>query len=235
MMVSITPFWKRFDAAAQRLRKDVLLERKGVLLERKVALPVHKVEPLMRGVAQLMRKAVLLLSLLLAATTAFAAQPHGIEVRRAVVVPAEDYYVLDADIDIVLSAPLEDALNKGIPLYFLLEFEMVRSRWYWFNDKAVALQQQYRLSYNALTRQYRVGVGAFYQNFATLGEALQSLSRVRRREELDAGALAKGSTYSAGLRLRLDTSQLPRPFNLNALGSREWSLGSDWYRWTVTP
>ncbi len=179
--------------------------------------------------------AALLLALLFSTFGALAAQLHGIEVRRAVVVPAEDYYVLDADIDIVLSAPLEDALHKGIPLYFQLEFEMVRSRWYWFNDKAVTLQQQYRLSYSALTRQYRIGIGAFYQNFATLSEALQVLSRVRRREDLDPSALSKGSIYMAGLRLRLDTSQLPRPFNLNALGSREWSLGSDWYRWTVTP
>ena len=177
----------------------------------------------------------LLLALLFSTFTALAAQPHGIEVRRAVVVPAEDYYVLDADIDIALSAPLEDALHKGIPLYFQLEFELVRSRWYWFNDKAVTLQQQYRLSYSALTRQYRIGIGAFYQNFVTLSEALQVLSRVRRREDLDPGALSKGLVYTAGLRLRLDTSQLPRPFNLNALGSREWSLGSDWYRWTVTP
>lgn len=213
-MVSITPFWKKYDAAAQRPPGGALLSRK---------------------ITRLMRSFALLMTLLFSAFGTFAAQPHGIEVRRAVVVPAEDYYVLDADIDIVLSAPLEDALNKGIPLYFMLEFELVRSRWYWFNDKAVTLQQQYRVTYNALTRQYRVGVGAFYQNFVTLSEALQFLSRVRRREELESGALSKGSTYMAGLRLRLDTSQLPRPFNLNALGSREWSLGSDWYRWTVTP
>jgi hypothetical protein len=181
------------------------------------------------------RLAGLLLALILFSPVTQAAQPHGIEVRRATVSPVEDAYVLDADIDIVLSAPLEEALSKGIPLYFQLEFEMVRSRWYWFNEKAVTLQQQYRLSYNALTRQYRIGVGAFYQNFVTLNEALQFLSRVRRREELESGALSKGSVYTAALRLRLDTTQLPRPFNLNALGSREWSLGSDWYRWTVAP
>ncbi len=166
---------------------------------------------------------------------AFAAQPHGIDVTRATVITAADNYLLEADIDIVLSAPLEDALNKGIPLYFLLEFELVRSRWYWFNDKAVVLQRQFRLSFNALTRQYRVGVGAFYQNFPTLKESLQFMSKVRRREDLESGTLNKGATYSAALRLRLDTSQLPRPFNLNTLGSREWSLDSDWYRWTVTP
>lgn len=177
----------------------------------------------------------LLLALGLVVSAAVAAQPHGIEVRRAAIVAADDQYVLDADIDIVLSAPLEDALNKGIPLYFLLDFELVRSRWYWFNERVIAREQAYRLSYNALTRQYRIGVGAFYQNFPTLAEALQVMSKVRRREEIDPGTLSKGTNYTAGIRLRLDTSQLPKPFNLNALGSREWSLGSEWYRWTVTP
>lgn len=179
--------------------------------------------------------AALLLAFALVVPAQLHAQTHGIDVRRATVATADDHYVLEADIDIVLSAPLEDALHKGIPLYFLLEFEMVRSRWYWFNDKAVSRQQQYRLQFNALTRQYRIGVGAFYQNFPTLAEALQVMTKVRRREELDPGTLSKGTTYTAGLRLRLDTSQLPKPFNLNALGSREWNIGSDWVRWTVTP
>lgn len=178
--------------------------------------------------------AALLLAFALA-MPAHAAQTHGIDVRRATVTTAEDHYLLEADIDIVLSPPLEDALHKGIALYFLLEFEMVRSRWYWFNDKVVSRQQLYRLQFNALTRQYRIGVGGFYQNFPTLNEALLVMSKVRRREDLEPGALSKGTNYMAGLRLRLDTSQLPKPFNLNALGSREWNLGSDWTRWTVTP
>lgn len=179
--------------------------------------------------------ALLLLPLLLAAAGGVSAQGHGIEVRRAAVSVADDHYVLEADFDVTLSAPLEEALNKGIPLYFVLEFEMVRPRWYWFNDRAVSTQQGYRLSYSALTRQYRIGVGAFYQNFPTLSEALQVMSRLRRRYDLEAGAISRGTAYIAALRLRLDISQLPRPFNLNALGSREWSLGSDWHRWTVTP
>lgn len=179
--------------------------------------------------------AALLLAFALAMPLQLAAQNHGIDVRRATVAIADDHYLLEADIDIVLSAPLEDALHKGIALYFLLEFEMVRSRWYWFNDKTVSRQQQYRLQFNALTRQYRIGIGSFYQNFPTLNEALQVMSRVRRREDIEPGTLSKGTSYTAGLRLRLDTSQLPKPFNLNALGSREWNIGSDWARWTVTP
>lgn len=179
--------------------------------------------------------ALILLPLLLGAAGAVSAQGHGIDVRRAAVSVADDHYVLEADFDIALSAPLEEALNKGIPLYFVLEFEMVRPRWYWFNDRALSTQQTYRLSYSALTRQYRIGFGAFYQNYPSLGEALQVMSRLRRRYDLDPGALSRGTAYIAALRLRLDISQLPRPFNLNALGSREWSLGSDWHRWTVTP
>lgn len=182
-----------------------------------------------------LERVLLLVALLVSMAPAIAAQPHGIEVRQASITTADDSYLLEADIDIVLSAPLEDALHKGISLYFMLEFELVRPRWYWFNEKAAAMHQQYRLTFNALTRQYRIGVGAFYQNFPTLSEALQVMSKIRRREDLESGPLVKGANYTAALRLRLDTSQLPKPFNLNALGSREWSLGSDWHRWTVTP
>ncbi len=178
---------------------------------------------------------LLLAMLAFVAMPAWSAQPHGIEVRNAAITTTEDSYLLEADIDIILSAPLEDALNKGISLYFLLDFELVRPRWYWFNEKTVTLQQQYRLTFNALTRQYRIGVGALYQNFPTLAEALQVMSKIRRRGDLEPGPLSKGASYTASLRLQLDTSQLPKPFNLNTLGSREWSLGSDWHRWTLTP
>ena len=158
-----------------------------------------------------------------------------IEVKRASLALAEDGYVLEADFSIALTPPLEDVLSKGVSLYFLLEFELIRPRWYWFNEKIVESQHQYRLSYNALTRQYRVGTGSLYQNFATLADALEVLSRVRRHTELGPGTLRRDTTYVAGVRMRLDTSQLPKPFNLTALGSREWIIASDWYRWTVTP
>lgn len=158
-----------------------------------------------------------------------------IEVKRASLAVAEDGYVLEADFSIALTPPLEDVLSKGVSLYFLLEFELIRPRWYWFNEKIVESRHQYRLSYNALTRQYRVGAGSLYQNFATLADALEVLSRVRRHKEIEPGTLRKDTTYVAAVRMRLDTSQLPKPFDLTALGSREWNIASDWYRWTVTP
>ena len=163
------------------------------------------------------------------------ASAQGIEVRKPTVTIEDGAFVLDAQFDITLTPTLEDALNKGIPLYFLLEFELIRPRWYWFNDRVVSLQQQYRLSFNALTRQYRLGVGNLYQNYPTLADALEVMSRLRRRHEVDPGVLRKDATYLAALRFRLDTSQLPKPFQLSTLGSSQWQISSDWYRWTVTP
>lgn len=159
----------------------------------------------------------------------------GIEIRKAALVAAEEGYFLEAEFDITLTHTLEDALNKGVPLYFLLEFELIRPRWYWLNEKIASKRQQYRLGYNALTRQYRVGVGALYQNFPSQAEALAFLSRVRLSDIAEPGALGKGTSYVAALRMRLDSSQLPRPFQISAVGSREWSVGSDWHRWTVSP
>jgi hypothetical protein len=164
-----------------------------------------------------------------------AASAQGIDVRKPTVTIEDNAFVLDAQFDIALTPTLEDALNKGVPLYFLLEFELVRPRWYWFNDRVVSLHQQYRLSYNALTRQYRLGVGNLYQNYASLPEALEVMSRMRRRQDVEPGTLRRDASYAAALRFRLDTSQLPKPFQVAALGSSQWQVSSDWYRWTLTP
>jgi len=181
------------------------------------------------------KKFSLLLALMLLVTATPALYAEGIDVRHAALVAEEEGYFLEADFEIALNPTLEEALNKGVPLFFLFEFELIRPRWYWLNEKVLGTQQQYRLAYNALTRQYRIGVGTLYHNFASMAEALDFLARARRRHVLDARMLARGSTYVAGVRMRLDVSQLPKPFQLNALASREWNFGSEWYRWSVTP
>lgn len=179
--------------------------------------------------------AVVLGALFLGLAAVMPARADGIEVQKAALVASEEGYFLEAEFQIALTHTLEDALNKGVPLYFTLEFELIRPRWYWLNEKIVNVQQQYRLAYNALTRQYRVGVGTLYQNFATQSEALAFLSQVRLSDIVEPSALTKGANYTAALRMRLDSSQLPRPFQVSAVGSREWSVSSDWRRWTVTP
>jgi Domain of unknown function (DUF4390) len=174
-------------------------------------------------------------ALWLAIVASVPAWAQGVEVKQAALNSTEEGYVVTAQFEIALTHTLEDALNKGVSLYFLVEFELIRPRWYWFNEKIAGFDHQYRMSFNALTRQYRIGVGNLHQNFATLAEALEFMSRVRRRIDLEPGSLRRDGPLIAGLRFRLDTSQLPKPFQVSALGSREWSITSDWYRWTVQP
>ena len=132
--------------------------------------------------------------------------------------------------------PSKKPLCAGVPLYFVVEFELQRPRWFWIDDTVVSNTLSYRLSYNALTRQYRLSTGgAFYQNLPTLEEAQRLISRVRGRSVIDKSALFKGVRYEAAVRLRLDTTQLPKPFQISALTSRDWSLQSDWVRWSFTP
>jgi hypothetical protein len=84
-------------------------------------------------------------------------------------------------------------------------------------------------------RQYRLSVGSAYQNFRRFDDVVLALSRVRGWPVAEKGALRKEGGYQAAIRMRLDTAQLPKPFQLNAVASRDWNLASDWYRWTVNP
>lgn len=170
---------------------------------------------------------LLLLIALLPATT------HAIEITFAELKATEESYVVNSNIDMQLNPLLEDALNKGVALHFRVEFELMRPRWYWF-DKTVAREtQEFKLSYNALTRQYRLNIGSLYQNFPTLNEALAIMSRLRNWAVADRKALHKDTVYAANIRMRLDTSQLPKPFQVDALASREWNASSEWYRFKV--
>jgi len=177
--------------------------------------------------------AVLLLAVLTAATTSVRADT--ITVRSAELRADEDTYVLNAEFELSLNATLEEALQNGVPLYFALDFELVRPRRFWLDEKVLSLSTQYRVSYNALTRQYRVASGLLGQTFDALDEVERFLSRVTSRPVVRADEVQKGARYEAAVRLRLDVNQLPKPFQLSALASREWSPQSEWYRWSFTP
>ena len=170
----------------------------------------------------------------LAAALSSPARADTIVVRSAELRAEDDDYVLNADFELSLNATLEEALQRGVPLYFLLELEISRPRWWWFDDRVLSPSVQYRITWNALTRQYRVSSGLFGQALYTLEEIERFLSRVTSRPVARRDQLQRGARYEAALRLRLDVNQLPKPFQVDALASREWSLQSDWHRWSFT-
>ena len=164
-----------------------------------------------------------------------AARADTIAVKAAELRADEDMYVLNAEFDLAFNPTLEEAVQKGVPLYFVFEFELLRPRWYWVDDKVLALSTQYRVSYNAITRQYRVAAGLLGQTFDALGDVERFLSRVTSRQVASLDQLVKGTRYEASVRLRLDVNALPKPFQINALASRDWTLQSEWHRWSFTP
>ena len=168
----------------------------------------------------------------LAAGASRSARADVIVVKSAELRSEEDGYMLNAEFDLTINSTLEEALQRGVPLYFLLEFEVLRARWYWLDEKVLSSDTQYRIAWNALTQQYRVSSGLFAQTLYALDEVQRFLSRVTSRPVARRDQLQSGVRYEAALRLRLDVNQLPKPFQVNALTSREWSLQSDWYRWS---
>jgi hypothetical protein len=170
--------------------------------------------------------------MLLASLAALAGE---VEIRNPQLVVDEDAYILGADFSFEFNSRLEEAVGKGVVLYFVTEFELTRPRWYWLDEKVVSRSQTFRLSYHALTRQYRLSTGALHQSFETLGETLRMLSRLRNWSVLEKSAVKVDDTYLAGLRLRLDLTQMPKTFQVTAIANRDWDLASDWMRWTFVP
>ena len=158
-----------------------------------------------------------------------------IDISAQQIAAGEDGYVLSADFNFELNQRLEETVTKGVVLYFVADFELSRPRWYWLDEKMVSRSQTYRLSYHALTRQYRLSTGALHQSFSTLTEALRMLAHLRNWVVVDKSdkAVHAGEPYQAALRLRLDIAQLPRPFQMSALGNKDWSLSSDWKTWPL--
>jgi hypothetical protein len=183
-----------------------------------------------RSTLQRLCGALMLVFLALPAAPSTAAD--RIAVQSAQLLLADDSsdgaVVLDAQFDFELPPVLEDAVNRGIALYFVVEFELFRPRWYWFDKKLVDVARTYRLTYSPLTRQYRLATGALAQPFDSLADALATLRRVRSWRVADRALMRPDDDYTAQVRMRLDTSQLPKPFQVNALTNRDWTLASDW-------
>lgn len=176
----------------------------------------------------------LLLVLLLALPSAWVLA-GGIEPVRGQLSAGEEGYVLSAEFAIDLGSQLQEAVTRGVALNFNLEFTLGRKRWYWIEEHIASHVINYRLSYNALTRQYRLSVGGLHRSFATLDEALRVLGRVADLPIVDKAALKPGETYAAALRLALDKSQLPKPFQVDAIANKDWQVDARVLRWQFVP
>lgn len=147
---------------------------------------------------------------------------------------AEEGVLLSASVRFDLPPVIEDALAKGIPMFFAMEAVLFRDRWYWYDKQIVTAARHMRLSFQPLTRRWRLVVsaapignsGGLGQTFETREEALAAVQRVSRWKIADLQDLDPQLQHNVDFRFRLDVSQLPRPFQIGAVGQAEWSISA---------
>ena len=179
--------------------------------------------------------AVACLWLLAAWPLASVAQTAAAEITALKLQYVPDGIVLAATVRIDLPPAVEDALLKGVPMFFVAEAEVVRHRWYWTDKKVAVAQRHMRLAYQPLTRRWRLNVAsgvitpnslglALNLSFDTLAEAMATLQRISAWKIAEAAQIDPDAVHKVDLRFSLDLTQLPRPFQIGALGQSDWNI-----------
>lgn len=143
-----------------------------------------------------------------------AARADGIELAHLATRKADDGLELSFTTRFELSHAAEDALHKGVPLYFVAEVSVLRNRWYWRDARIAQVDRTWRLAWQSLTRQYRVSMGGLHQSFATLDEALNVLRGQSGWRIAEARDIDDGGSYYLEFSYKLDVTQLPRPMQI---------------------
>jgi hypothetical protein len=167
----------------------------------------------------------LALMLVLGFLGAGAVRAQGVELAVLQLQRQDGELTLDFDARLTLSKSVEDAMQRGIPVYFVAEATLYRSRWYWRDERVARVQRSWRVAYQPLTSTWRVGFGGFNQSFQSLAEALTVVSRSSRWKVAELSQLDPESKHYLEFSYRLDSSQLPSPMQLGLGSQAEWVLG----------
>ncbi|HEX4856004.1 MAG TPA: DUF4390 domain-containing protein [Limnobacter sp.] len=149
--------------------------------------------------------------------------------------PAAPSWNLAAEFDIELGHKLREAVDRGLPLQFAVDFQLKRTRWYWMDEEVINTTYPLSLSYNALTRTYRVVTPHNTYNTPTFDDAIKHMTRVKDWAVIPRDRIEVGQPYKAQVRFRLLLTELPKPFQISALVNSEWDLSSEWLVFDFTP
>jgi hypothetical protein len=153
-----------------------------------------------------------------------AARAQGVELPSIVAKRQDGGVVLDFAANLTLSHSVEEALRRGVPVYFVAEATVKKPRWYWRDERISRVSRSWRLSYQPLTSAWRVSLGAFSQSYPSLEEALTTVTRIARWRIAESGVDA-GDRYYVDFQFYLDQSQLPPVMKLDITTTSEWKLG----------
>ena len=189
-----------------------------------------------------MRAALLLVWVLLLAWLPVPAAAQGrvaASITQMRLEQADDGVYLSAAVQFELPSLVEDVLDKGIAIYFVAEAELYQERWYWADRKVADVTRHMRLAYQPLTRRWRLNMSpvpitgaagfgiSLNQNFDSLADALDTIRRIGRMRLGDLAEIGDEPVHQVVFRFRLDTSQLPRPFQIGVVGQADWNIAAE--------
>ena len=158
------------------------------------------------------------------AVSAPPAQAQGVELPTIAAKRQDGGVMLDFVANLTLSRAVEEALRRGVPVYFVAEATVKKPRWYWRDERVSRVARSWRLSYQPLPSAWRVSLGAFSQSYPSLEEALTTVTRIAHWRVADSGVDAT-DRYYVDFQFYLDASQLPPPMKLDLNAQSEWKLG----------
>ena len=161
------------------------------------------------------------------------AQVTPAEVTQLQAERTEEGVLLSATVRFELPQAVDEALAKGIPMFFVAEASIFRDRWYWYDKRVAYAARHMRLAFQPLTRRWRLQISSspignsglvLGQMFDSRDEALAAVQRVSRWLIAEPNEVDPESTHNLDFRFRLDVSQLPRPFQIGAVGQADWTI-----------
>ncbi|HEY9066466.1 MAG TPA: DUF4390 domain-containing protein [Burkholderiaceae bacterium] len=161
------------------------------------------------------------LALVLAPAVQAAEQP---ELANFEIFNGDDGVLLSYAVNFELPRGVDDALGKAVPLFFVAEAQVFRSRWYWRDLRVAHAVRIWKIVYQPLTSTWRVTFGGLSQSYTSRDEAFAAISRGSRWKVAEAGQIEEGSHHYLEFSYRLDTSLLPRPMQIGVGGQADWSL-----------
>jgi len=196
-------------------------------------MPCFKKIDLFIDVRRLWLGMIVLLLMALLSSAAFASNKGRITIESFNLQKTAEGYQIDVEADIVLNKTLKEALEKGVELYFVTRFSIIKPRWYWLDEEVARSKERVGLSYHALTRQYRLIHHNQLQNFATLEATLGALGKQFNSPVDEYSPLMPDTEYIATLQIWLDVSRLSKPFQLESFDTQDWNLSSEKKTWHV--
>ena len=152
-------------------------------------------------------------------------QAPGVELATLSTSRQDGVLTLDFVARVTLTKSVEDALQRGVPVYFVAQAELKRSRWYWRDERVARVTRSWRVAYQPLTGTWRVGLGGLQQTLGSLAEAMNTASRSAGWRLADLNQLDPDNRYTVEFTYRLDTAQLPGPMQFGLVGQSDWALG----------